>query len=117
MNKGKVTLIIVAGVLALVAIFLFFNLESKNKVFNDLKISYQGQNQEYTDLEVDTTILNVSDVSFQVVSKSNNAIVLATADPLFDENGKEIGTEHKVELEKFTTVCFKTSDCAYLTLE
>ena len=117
MNKGKVTLIIVAGVLALIAIFLFFNLQSRNKVFNDLKISYKGQNSEYTDLEVDTTILNVSDVSFQVVSKSNNTIVLATADPLLDENGKEIGTEYKVEMQKYTTICFADSDCAYLTLE
>lgn len=117
MNKGKVTLIIVAGVLGLVAILLLINLHAKSKVFNDLKISYKGQNQEYTDLEVDTTILNVSDVSFQVVSKSNNTIVLATVDPLYDENGKEIGTEHTVALEQFTTVCFAESDCAYLTLE
>ncbi len=117
MNKGKVALIIVAAALALLAIFLFWNLNSKGKVFKELKITYQGEDQEYTNLEVDTTILNVNNVSFQVVSKTNDSIVLATADSLYNEDGKDIGTEYKVELEKFTTVCFETSNCAYLTLE
>ena len=117
MNKGKLMLIIVAITLAGVAIMLFWNLKTRNKVFNDLKISYQGQDETYTDLKVDTTILNISDISFQVVSKTNDMVVLATAEPLYDEAGKEIGSEYKVELDKYTTVCFAVSDCAYLTLE
>lgn len=117
MNKGKVTLIIVAVALALVAIFLFVNLQAKSKVFKDLKVKYKDYEAQYEELEVETTIINLNDVSFQVVSKMNDTIVLYTVDPLFDESGKEIGTEHKVTMEDFTVVCFAEQDCAYLTLE
>ena len=117
MKTGKIMLIIVAATLALFAAFLFFRLKAQSKLFEDLKVSYQGQDAVYDDLEVDTTIVNINNVSFMVISKTNDTVVLSTVEALYNEDGEDIGTEHQVKMNKYTTVCFAAKDCAYLTLE
>lgn len=115
MKSGKVISVVIAGVLILVAIVLFINLQKNNDTFSILVVSYNGEKQEYKNIEVENVFV-VNNVSFWIVSTGKDTIVLNSSDELYDEENNKTN-EFYVKLKEDTAICFSASDCVHMNLE
>lgn len=115
MKSGRIISIAVAGVLLFAAIILFINLQKNNDTFSILVVNYNNEKQEYKNIEVENVFV-VNNISFWIVSKEKDTIVLNTSDELYNEDNEKTN-EFSIKLKKDSSICFDENDCVHMTLE
>ena len=116
MNKRKMVPIIIAVILLLVAVFLFFyNKSKKNLGYTKLIINYNNETKEYKDLnELKTFDINQSFIVGSV--EKTRMIVLAPVDVTV--NNKTVKANNEIEIigGNSYNVCFSSNDCFKIEL-
>lgn len=114
MVKEKIIPIVITVVL-LIAIVVILIVNKNNKMeFSELNISYHNENISHTDIEIDNVFV-IDNVSFWIVSKAKNEIVLNSSDDITYNNKKK--NEIKLVINKAKEICFADNSCALLELK